>query len=291
MGALPGVGRVQRQLPRGLEVGRHLGELEGDRLAAGDRLAEGLASMRVVDGEVERLPARPTQVIATEIRLGTRNPPSATSRPSPSSPRRLATGTGARSNTRCEWSVPTTPIDSGIRLFGYPLAVGGDQQSDGAVDAARALEPSEQQQVVGDEAERDQVLLSAEVVGIALTHDRAPDVRAGTGVGLCQRERDLDVGRDLRLHEALELLLVGIGQHRSPEPVGDVHDHAQRGVGSGRTARSAPGTERTGARARRAIGVPPGAGTRAPAARPRAQPERVFSSSIRSVQCSPRPST
>ena len=44
--------------------------------------------------------AKPTQLIATEIRLGVKKPPSATSRPSPSLPRRLATGTGARSKTK-----------------------------------------------------------------------------------------------------------------------------------------------------------------------------------------------
>ena len=58
--------------------------------------------------------ARPTQDIATAIRLGVRNPPSATSRPLPSSPSRLATGTGVRSKVSRAWSVPRTPMVSDI---------------------------------------------------------------------------------------------------------------------------------------------------------------------------------
>ncbi len=39
--------------PRGLDLGRHVGELELDRLVLGDRLAEGLALLAVAEGQLQ----------------------------------------------------------------------------------------------------------------------------------------------------------------------------------------------------------------------------------------------
>src|SRR5215210_3774141 len=55
--ALAGVlhpGRLQREQARRLDLRRHVGELELDRLVLGDRLAEGLALLRVAQGQLER---------------------------------------------------------------------------------------------------------------------------------------------------------------------------------------------------------------------------------------------
>ena len=81
-------------------------------------------------------------------------------------PRRAgsATGTGARSKTRCAWSVPRTPSDSPMSSTCTLGRVAVDQQRDGAV--AAACVPSharEQQPAVAAHAEGDQVLLAAEV--------------------------------------------------------------------------------------------------------------------------------
>jgi hypothetical protein len=57
VGALAGVLHargLQRQQPRGLDLGGHVGELELDRLVLGDRLAERLALLRVAEPELER---------------------------------------------------------------------------------------------------------------------------------------------------------------------------------------------------------------------------------------------
>ena len=45
---------LQRQQARGLDLGRHVGELELDRLVLGDLLAEGLALLRVAQRQLER---------------------------------------------------------------------------------------------------------------------------------------------------------------------------------------------------------------------------------------------
>ncbi len=55
-------GRVDHQQVRGLDLGGHLGQLERDGLVLGDRLAERLALLGVLDGQLERPdrdPARP----------------------------------------------------------------------------------------------------------------------------------------------------------------------------------------------------------------------------------------
>src|SRR5262245_35718814 len=51
VGVAPG-GRVG-ELPGGLDLGRHLGELVADHLEVADRAAEGLALLRVVQGALE----------------------------------------------------------------------------------------------------------------------------------------------------------------------------------------------------------------------------------------------
>src|SRR3954447_20418304 len=60
IGALAGVLHSRRfagDEAGGLELGRHVGELELDRLVGGDRLAEGLPFLAVAEGELERPPA------------------------------------------------------------------------------------------------------------------------------------------------------------------------------------------------------------------------------------------
>src|SRR5215217_7165860 len=57
VGALPGVLHtrgLQREQPGGLDLRGHVGELELDRLVLSDRLSEGLALLRVTQGELER---------------------------------------------------------------------------------------------------------------------------------------------------------------------------------------------------------------------------------------------
>src|SRR3954447_9244088 len=57
VGALAGVLHPRRfagDEAGGLELGRHVGELELDRLVGGDRLAEGLSFLAVAEGELER---------------------------------------------------------------------------------------------------------------------------------------------------------------------------------------------------------------------------------------------
>src|SRR4051794_30887885 len=57
VGALAGVlepRRLAREEPRRLHLGGHVGELELDRLVLGDRLAEGLALLRVAQRQLER---------------------------------------------------------------------------------------------------------------------------------------------------------------------------------------------------------------------------------------------
>src|SRR3954465_1760268 len=57
VGALAGVLHPRRfagDEAGGLELGRHVGELELDRLVGGDRLAEGLPFLAVAEGELER---------------------------------------------------------------------------------------------------------------------------------------------------------------------------------------------------------------------------------------------
>src|SRR6476646_6102382 len=46
--------RLAGQQARRLDLGRHVGELELDRLVLGDRLAEGLALLAVAEGQLER---------------------------------------------------------------------------------------------------------------------------------------------------------------------------------------------------------------------------------------------
>src|SRR3954452_18517038 len=56
VGALAGVlhpGRLAGEQARGLDLGRHVGELELDRLMLGDRLAEGLSLLAVAEGELQ----------------------------------------------------------------------------------------------------------------------------------------------------------------------------------------------------------------------------------------------
>src|SRR6185295_7054148 len=45
--------RLARKEASGLDLGRHVGELELDRLVLGDRLAEGLALLAVAEGELQ----------------------------------------------------------------------------------------------------------------------------------------------------------------------------------------------------------------------------------------------
>ena len=111
-----------------------------------------------------------------------------------------------------------------------PLAVGRDEQRDGAVGARGALHPGEEQQVVGDRPEGDHVLLAREVVRVALAGDAAAQVGAGAGGRLGQREGDLELATDHRLDEPLALLGGGVGVHRPPHAVAHMHDHPQRGV-------------------------------------------------------------
>src|SRR5436309_680538 len=47
-------GRLARQESRGLDPGRHVGELQLDRLVLADRLAEGGPLLRIVDRVLER---------------------------------------------------------------------------------------------------------------------------------------------------------------------------------------------------------------------------------------------
>jgi hypothetical protein len=95
-----------------------------------------------------------------------------------------------------------------------------------------ALDPREGEQVVGDVPEGDQPLLTGHVVGVALALDIGGDVGARAVVRLGQGEGDLQVTPDQRRDEALELIVVGVGQDRAPGAVGDVDDHPQRGVGA-----------------------------------------------------------
>ncbi|WFR66425.1 hypothetical protein P9139_16570 [Curtobacterium flaccumfaciens] len=64
--------------------------------------------------------ARPTALIATETRLGRRKPPSATSRPCPSSPRRAEAGIGVSVKRRMAWSVPRMPMVSESSITSAP---------------------------------------------------------------------------------------------------------------------------------------------------------------------------
>src|SRR5215472_16049621 len=54
LAAIEGIGGVERQEPRGAGAGRHLAELELDRLVLADRLAEGLADLRIFRCELQR---------------------------------------------------------------------------------------------------------------------------------------------------------------------------------------------------------------------------------------------
>ena len=54
LAAVEGRGGIERQQPRGAGARRHLAELERDRLMLGDRLAEGVAHLRVVGREPQR---------------------------------------------------------------------------------------------------------------------------------------------------------------------------------------------------------------------------------------------
>ena len=47
-------GNRERGQPRGARPRRHLADLQRDRLVLDDRLAEGLADLRVVSGELQR---------------------------------------------------------------------------------------------------------------------------------------------------------------------------------------------------------------------------------------------
>ncbi len=54
LAAIEGLRRVERQQPRGARARRHLAELQLDRLVLADRLAEGLAHLRVLGRELQR---------------------------------------------------------------------------------------------------------------------------------------------------------------------------------------------------------------------------------------------
>ena len=174
--------------------------------------------------------ASPTQVIATAIRLGVRKPPKATCRPLPSSPSVSVTGTGARSKTRCAWSVPRHAERLAHVLDLDVRRVAVDQQRDRPLGAFRPRQPREEQPAVAADPEGDQVLLAGEVVGVALALDLAAQVGAGPGGRLGQREGDGEVAGHRGHHVVAPLLLGRELVDRAPDPVGDVDDHPQRRV-------------------------------------------------------------
>jgi hypothetical protein len=58
--AVEGLRRVEGQQARGAGARRHLADLQRDRLVLDDRLAEGLAELRVVGRELSAPSAMPT---------------------------------------------------------------------------------------------------------------------------------------------------------------------------------------------------------------------------------------
>ena len=97
--------RAQREQPRGVDLGRHVGELELDRLVLRDRLAERLALLRVARARPRARRAR-CRAPARRCRCGRRRACDiATLKPPPTSPssassRQLARRRG-RSGTTC----------------------------------------------------------------------------------------------------------------------------------------------------------------------------------------------
>ena len=133
---------------------------ERDRLAVGDLLAERLARCAYSTARSSARCASPTHVIATEIRLGREK----AGQRDPEAVALLAESVRDRDGRAVEDEVAVVgaahPIVSGITLAVDPLAVRRHHQRDRSVGTAGALQPREQQQVVGDRPERDQVLLA-----------------------------------------------------------------------------------------------------------------------------------
>src|SRR5580692_1567911 len=103
-----------------------------------------------------------------------------------------------------------------------------DEQRDRPVGAARSGQPREEQPVVADRSKRDEVLLAAQVIGVAFTDDAAAKVGTGTRRRLGKRKCDLQFPFDRRNHEGAALLRRSKAVHGSPRSVDDVYDHTYR---------------------------------------------------------------
>ena len=103
--------RLVDEVPRRLDLGRHVGEPELHGLEPGDRPAELLALLGVGGGEVVGALGEPDPIAATEIR-----PPSRISRnwlnPSPRGPSRFPSGTAQSRNESSRVSEACQPIFS-----------------------------------------------------------------------------------------------------------------------------------------------------------------------------------
>jgi len=113
---VPGVfpaGGHHHHLVSCLDLGRHLGQLELDRLVLGDRLAEGMPPLRVVDGQLEGAQRQPAAAAATLTGRLRRRPSSGKALPvSPPSTRERECG---RLGGSARWCRPLVAIFS---IFG-----------------------------------------------------------------------------------------------------------------------------------------------------------------------------
>ena len=228
--ALPLRGRVQDQPPRGLELRRHVGDHEGDRLSPPQRLAEGLPGARPLDGELEGAAREPHATHGDGDAARRQKAPEGDVEPLTLLAQ--AIGDGQRCAVEPHARMIAAAHAHGLR-HDIDLSVGGiprHEQRHGPVRSGRAGQAGEEQPAIADRAEGDHVLLARDQVAIAFPGHRAAQVRAGAGAGLGEREGHLQLPGHAGPHEPAALLLRRMAVESAPDSVDHVHDHAHRGV-------------------------------------------------------------
>ena len=176
--------RVQHELARRLDVRCVLGNHEANRLALLERFpnVSRVRAYSIASSCARR--ANPTQLIATEMRLGVKK----------SAERDLQTlafvaepirdrNRRAIEDVRCAVIGAAHAHRLVHREDRRARQRAVDEQGDGSVGAVRSRQPREEQPIIADRAEGDEMLFAAQIVGVALALDAAAQSAPVPAVG------------------------------------------------------------------------------------------------------------
>jgi hypothetical protein len=201
------------QEPRALDAALHLGELELDRLDLRERLAEGVALLRVARRGSSAASITPSACAPTPIRPAS-SMLIAILNPSPSAPSRCSIGT-RRFSSVSETGVRAAQSHLVLGLTDHePGSAALDDERRDAVAAAVLGSAREDQVDAGLGAVRHPVLAAVENVAVALElARRLQRAGVGAGAGLGQRERT-QLAADQTRQESMALLVGAEAEHR-----------------------------------------------------------------------------